>query len=103
MLASPADASFFFFFQTESLDNTTHHDVKAAVKAVQIILSFLREHPGDPYRLERAQRARDVVKAVHDAIMIAAQANPSDAAQLNADVASTLGVIADSLYGAISG
>jgi len=91
----------FSFFQSEKFDRMTQFDVKAAVEAIKI-LAFLRENLGEVDRLDRAQKARDAVRAARDAIMAVVTENPSDAGQDDAETANTLVVTADSLYDAIS-
>ena len=80
----------------------TQHDVLAAVEAIKI-LTFLQVNPGEPDRLDRAQRARDAVRAASDAITTVVQENPSYAGKIDAETVSSLVVSADSLYEAISG
>ena len=93
----------FPFFQSEKFDRSlTQHDVLAAVEAIKI-LTFLQVNPGEPDRLDRAQRARDAVRAASDAITTVVQENPSYAGKIDAEMVSNLVVGADSLYEAISG
>ena len=101
MLSSPL--THFPFFQSEKFDRSlTQHDVSAAVEAIKI-LTFLQVNPGEPDRLDRAQSARDTVRAASDAITTVVQENPSYAGKIDAETVSSLVVSADSLYEAISG
>ena len=100
MLSSPL--THFPFFQSEKFDRMTQHDVLAAVEAIKI-LTFLQVNPGEPDRLDRAQRARDAVRAASDAITTVVQENPSYAGKIDAEMVSNLVVGANSLYEAISG
>ena len=74
----------------------TQFGVEASVEAIKVLGKILRENPGEVDRVDRAQKARDAVRAARDAIMAVVMENPSK--QIHAETASTQADTADVLY-----